>query len=911
MSASQEERSNGDAKGNAWSISIKPVGAEHAQLTSEGSTGGLSRDFVIKVSPEDDVTCLYEQIEGVTGLKANQQRLIYRGRLIAGGNNQKSSSSSSNNKEDDTVEQSTEESSDINASKPPSSLKIKDITGLRDGHTIHLVRRRDREEDVSADNGENESGTSNRSSGASEDSDALGSSSSAAPLLAALLGLASIDDGEERSTDTGRRWRSARYGTSRRRFHHRLTQEDIEVSDPGSMESVRQGLMTLHTLLPSSQQHVVETERSPQATPTPYPNRQWYVGQWIDCLDTVNQWLEATIVEIVHPDEILPSTSRRQNAATSCATRTRLTYSSGSEPFITAGDLDGRRRLLLERCDEGDSDDEGGDLAGFRRRDSNEAVQLLLIHYNGWPHRWDEWIRSDSERIRPFRVRTRHPPSSSHASPTPQSTFTEAPSTFIRNGNSEARDREALLSELGRVLFTVNDLVCQTAANLEAHSRSIRADETEGSQNGGSRAHLPWRTPVAPPASAPPPTNLSADEGSAEGSNVEETFQRRLAGDGPATIPQQTSISRRASATRHELAALAPLLDRLGRTLIDSAPHVAYLASTMAETEGSDPSTPELEPIEEHPTSLGGLLSLLSRDRRRQSIASNNVVTPNDNLSNNGSVQTGGASDESASVDPDHTDFAYGFVNTTRGEVRRGPRSRGQSDDAAGILGAYLAAASLGGGGSGVSDTDDNDGALQGLGRLLRERGNGGGGIDIHIHAVVTAPGMPNGALGLTTLGAAGPGLGTPLLPSDAVGSLFAPGRRGGPTASLAALNNFRSSSSASASPDEEDMGIFAELYSDTPEPVNPNGAPLDGDTTSNSNRRDINASSRRSFSSQSGLGRNLSNSLASNRRQLSSRTSSSRIGQLEPHDSSRRNSAQGGGMFRRLFRRNTDDERS
>ena len=44
----------------------------------------------------------------------------------------------------------------------------------------------------------------------------------------------------------------------------------------------------------------------------------------------------------------------------------------------------------------------------YQPRPDNNNVQLLLVHYNGWPHRWDEWIRSDSVRIRPFRTRTHH-----------------------------------------------------------------------------------------------------------------------------------------------------------------------------------------------------------------------------------------------------------------------------------------------------------------------------------------------------------------------------------------------------------------------------------------------------------------------------------------------------------------------
>ena len=114
--------------------------------------------------------------------------------------------------------------------------------------------------------------------------------------------------------------------------------------------------------------------------------------------------------------------------------RQRRVPNVDNDPAISANDLEGRRRLLLEECEPGDPQEiiigsnTGGNAnntesdqlqlpqvtlgtsQSFRPRASNDnGVKLLLIHYNGWPHRWDEWIRSDSERLRPFRTRTRHP----------------------------------------------------------------------------------------------------------------------------------------------------------------------------------------------------------------------------------------------------------------------------------------------------------------------------------------------------------------------------------------------------------------------------------------------------------------------------------------------------------------------
>jgi hypothetical protein len=77
--------------------------------------------------------------------------------------------------------------------------------------------------------------------------------------------------------------------------------------------------------------------------------REFKVGQWLDVKDTVNQWLEAQVVQ---------------------------SY-------------------------------------------SNEGQQHVLIHYNGWPHRWDEWIESDSPRIMPLKAHTFQALECTYMSPCP------------------------------------------------------------------------------------------------------------------------------------------------------------------------------------------------------------------------------------------------------------------------------------------------------------------------------------------------------------------------------------------------------------------------------------------------------------------------------------------------------------
>lgn len=809
VAAAQHGGEKSSSPVDPWSISVKTVGGGiHIDENPSGE-----RQFTVRVSPEDRVASLYDQIEASTGLKASQQRLIYRGRLIG--------------------------LKDLS-----NNPKIKDIAGLSDGQTIHLVKRRETETpETSADGALSSDSTTSRDAG---DGDLLGTGSGSRGLLAALLGLSSGLSDESDEPTTTRRWGlgASRAARSSRRPHHRLTAEDRQVPDPGSLEPVRQGLLTLHTLLP----HMPHSHNPLEA------NREWYRGQWLDVLDTVNQWLEATVVEIMHPHQILPQAL--DNPSLSDRPRRRPPQIH-CDPPVSASDLEGRRHLLLEPCDdENDVHDLGGELAGFRPRSCNQGVQLLLIHYNGWPHRWDEWIRSDSDRLRPFRTRTRHPNVSTTASPTPQSVFHEAPRTNILPHGDDTDDRWAVLPELARAVAAVNEILQQQIV------------AAPGSHD--LRSNLPWAssTPTAPnhPDDLVPPSEGEdtsniirpldnaeldhEDDGSADlAVNLDDMLGMALSG--PIRPPTTGS---RSQYDQRELFNLATLLDRLGRTLTDAAPHVASLAANLASEQANSAEADELfeEAVEQAleeiadsmpadsdgsaaDTSIGGLLSLWSRERRRR----NNAV------SNSTNADPAIEAPSNTVTTPDIEDYVNGLVNMTRGEVRTGPRSRLASDDVANLLGAYLAAATLGGAASSTGDGDAEEagtstGASLGIGQLLRGGtigGGGSGGIDIHIHAVVTAPGMATGGLGITTLGGGG------ALTATGIGgtrNLFSTTqRRNSSTTSILRTSRTPSGSLLSSrrrnnpSEDEDDAGIFAELYSETPEPIDPNGSPLPGDQSS------------------------------------------------------------------------------
>mmetsp|Transcript_16355 Transcript_16355/g.24097 ORF Transcript_16355/g.24097 Transcript_16355/m.24097 type:complete len:842 (+) Transcript_16355:162-2687(+) len=745
-----------------WSISVKTVGGD--------SNGDIQPGiFNIVVSPEDDLVSLHNKIEELTGLKACQQRLIYRGRILRGGAPDDSGSCES----------------------PKQNPRVKDVVGLGDGQTIHLVPRPEalateasvtRTEDDYLD----DAASTLRNISADNES-----SSSGSALLAALLGLGTISDHDNADENVSlgqqlQRLRSARIRNRNRRSSHRLTSSDLEVQDPGPMEPVRQGLLTLHTM---TQGHQINSS----IVSSQCCSRKWFKGQWIDCRDTVNDWLEATIVDIANPNDVLPKQLQTEQSHPNQLTN--ATVIPTTDPAVNANDMDGRIRLLLEPSDERHGNDEWG---GFRQRENNCDVSLLLIHYNGWPHRWDEWIRSDSERIRPFRTRTRHLNSSSTACPTPQSHFDASPPTNIRS-NDEAVDRLALLPELYRIVSVVNDLIHKAAGEENTLPPAALSLSEENK-------HVPWigvgntnaLIPCDEECTSKPVDSDAKSEESKKTSS--EEHNNRAIGSSSTGYKEKAELKR-------ELKCLAPLLDRLGRTLTDAAPHLAAYAASLPdegdrtinplnsigsnESVSAEPGTETLDQQNERPS----LFSLFPIPGRRPEAT---PVQPDD-------LQT--ETNEEAVLEPDYVDFINGPVNTTRGEVRN-RSSRSNQEDSTGLLGAYLAAASLNSLTNEEDGNESSDNGLQGLGRLIRQREtNGGsgssGGIDIHIHAIVTGPGVGNGGIGLAVLGE--PQAASP---------------RPTPLSSNRRSGIVESQIVPPAPVDEEEQGIFSDLYSENPSPI-------------------------------------------------------------------------------------------
>ena len=936
-------------------------------------------------------------------------------------------------------------------------LKVCGVCGLEDGHTIHLVPGASASEGASASNnndGSNSNTNTNTSGNGVNNGTAVdeifhnasnghgsGTSPMRAGILNALFALGRDDadndngnnndndndnDNDEsaipipsgfmfgagtgtgtgngmgismgttttNTTNTTTNTGSTSRVRRRRPNSHRRTANDARYQDPCPLEPVRQGLMTLHTMM-GTHAHGDGHTRTHTHTHTEnthygiesdhhhcnrngngndrsnsnsggssggnnrYPNsaltspldasRWWYKGQWLDVRDTVNQWLEATVVEVASPDDILHRVKKDKKKALHNGDHNDVDVDvdvdynptvPATDAAIGANDMEGRLQLLLQpspnptdrtladlNAHANDNDDDNTkngngndchmlippdmDLTGLTERANNDNVQLLLVHYNGWPHRWDEWIRSDSERIRPFRTRSRHVPSRTHYCPSPESNFLAAPSTRIKmvsddgdsdsdgggrddensgnNGDDDVIERAMILPELYSAIGDVQELFAgairldmnhdQNHDNHQDHNplENIHMDQKMGIDlNNKSDVDVDVHVDMNRPLSDKEQSDLTkamqeltpdvvedvltivqgeneggkdVDPSDIEVAALDHETQWKLKqfldhcgtnggagvntgfGAGAGTevacnaldiVPDRqlpwkinTNYNRLEDGgenaklpnfDKKALESLAPLLDRLGRILIDVAPHVATIADSLPDKD-KDNNVSEAEEnananANANETSQANSEDDAQADSQTQirELRPSWAQGPTPSLFESESEETSGRNEnDNASTNPDYVDFIHGFINhRNEGSSRRGTQGRNNSDSndvGSSILSGFLASALRG-------DSDGNNRSNNRNGpRVVRVGGGGtgnggnGNGIDIHIHAIVTGG---NG-------GDPSPG---------GIASMIAPSLQRIPRPS--ARNNTPTRNAAQvATPavDEEEMGLFDELY--------------------------------------------------------------------------------------------------
>lgn len=182
---------------------------------------------------------------------------------------------------------------------------------------------------------------------------------------------------------------------NRRNQRRRMMQQrtfGFPMQEQESLEVIHQNLNTVEQLMKARQDN---------GMPFQWQNRKLRLGQWIDVKDTIDQWLEAEVINI--------------------------------------------------------EDDK------------------VYVHYNGWGSRWDEWIELSSPRIAPFRTHTVQNAYSYYMSPAPQNNLD---GTIVME--IPRHDRNGVLSEFNEHMKKALDLLEKIN---EVQSNSQEEDDNEADQN--------------------------------------------------------------------------------------------------------------------------------------------------------------------------------------------------------------------------------------------------------------------------------------------------------------------------------------------------------------------------------------------------------------------------------------------
>ncbi|EGZ06736.1 hypothetical protein PHYSODRAFT_565722 [Phytophthora sojae] len=412
------------------------------------------RVFDVEAAPSMSVADFRLRVAEVTEVPAARQRLIYRGKLLKDG----AALAAYDLKDGHTVHlvakpvarpASTSASSSSNTTQTPAAGQEEGEEGARARGPRRRQQQVGREVDGPAWNLANLRSALRRNAATG----AAAQRTQPLPMLREIL--------DEMSESPQEAAEGMGLGTSATTGPRRSETATLAVD----LEPISQGILTMRTVLSTAaveeedraaaeEDERVETEVTQEQSVRRRP-RQFFVGQWLDVKDTVNQWLESTVMDIA----------------------------------------DGK----------------------------------VLIHYHGWPARWDEWIDFDSDRIAAFRTRTLHTQNMQRMSPVPTTRVPSAP----RVGDNDVR----------RMVVDVRNLMREMMPHIDRLTELCEDDlRREREQNQ-------------------PPLNPVDD--AVSGAQATET--------GLPTETSQAGGESRESEVSEVAHLVAPLFDRFGRLLMDSA----------------------------------------------------------------------------------------------------------------------------------------------------------------------------------------------------------------------------------------------------------------------------------------------------------------------------------------------------
>lgn len=338
--------------------------------------------------------------------------------------------------------------------------------------------------------------------------------------------------------------------TSRRRTDVRLRklqtrQSGFSPLELESLEAISQNLTTIEQLFEHRQMKLEYP-----LFPFKSIGRKFKLGQWVDVKDTIDQWLEAEIIDI----------------------------------------------------------------------SDNQAY----VHYNGWGARWDEWIDFNSPRISWFRTKTVQPGATPYLSPVPAQNLSGTALKLAPPKHSLNDVIDRMLPILKETLNISNN-VSKVDANVSHSSDSERDAISKRSGKIWERKPRSKKEALSvrvrpssdfrrPKLVSPRSSKSIAPSFETIGINFNERedkgkiiIEENLSGESDDPEKREESVitdelariqleatSKNEKEVKENQAAfalqLAPLLDRMGRALIDLAPHFAQYGNEEEDESGQENS---------------------------------------------------------------------------------------------------------------------------------------------------------------------------------------------------------------------------------------------------------------------------------------------------------------------------------
>ena len=183
--------------------------------------------------------------------------------------------------------------------------------------------------------------------------------------------------------------------------------------------------------------------------------------------------------------------------------------------------------------------------------DINESKKEVLIHYNGWNRRWDEWLPMNSPKIMPFRYHTRQTVITEYTSP-----FPNKRPNILKFHEKNKDNFLDIFSEIKEV----NNLVFNLVEKINENNNNINFNIENNNTNNNIYA------------------NLNNDNNKNDINNIiiDNNNDNKIDNNNDNIINNNNNIINAQNNIYFNLKRLLPIMDRLGRLFVDISTFFNY-----------------------------------------------------------------------------------------------------------------------------------------------------------------------------------------------------------------------------------------------------------------------------------------------------------------------------------------------